>query len=274
MNAGLPGQMMLVRSALFLPASNARAVTKAQDLGCDLAILDLEDAVRDEDKAIARDAAVAALAEQWQAEIVAIRINGTASPEHAGDLRMLSGAKPALVVVPKVESAAEAEAVAAASATPLLAMIESPAGVYAAREIAAVSGVAGIIVGANDLAAELRLPPGAGRAGLMLALQSILLAVRAAGKLALDGVYNRLDDPEGFAAECSEGRLLGYDGKTLIHPSQIEPCNRLFGPSEAEIEDALALIEAASGGAERFRGRMIETMHVATARQLLARARR
>lgn len=274
MNMSVTEKLALVRSALYLPASNARAVMKAQGLACDLAILDLEDAVRDEDKASARDAAAAALNEPWQADLVAIRVNGTGSAYHDADAAMIAAAKPDLAVAPKVESGAEAAAIARKLGTPLLAMIETPAGVYAAREIAGAEGVAGIIVGTNDLAAELKLPPDVGREGMMFALQSILLAVRAAGGVALDGVYNRLDDGEGFEAQCREGRAIGFDGKTLIHPNQIEPCNRLFSPAEAEIEDALALIEAATGGAERFRGRMIEGMHVATARQLLARARR
>jgi citrate lyase subunit beta/citryl-CoA lyase len=274
MNAAVKDRLGLVRSALYLPASNARAVVKAQGLDCDLAILDLEDAVRDEDKESARGAAIATLNETWKADLRAIRVNGSNSGFHAADVEAALSAKPDLVVVPKVEAGADAARIASATNVPILAMIETPAGVYAAREIASAEGVAGIIVGTNDLAAELRLPPQAGREGMMFALQSILLAVRASGGVAFDGVYNRLDDPEGFEAQCREGRAIGFDGKTLIHPSQVEPCNRLFGPGEDEIEDALALVEAASGGAERFRGRMIEGMHVATARELLARARR
>lgn len=265
--------LALVRSALFLPASNARAVAKAQGLACDMAMLDLEDAVKPEDKDMARAAAVAALGEPWSAPVVAIRINGSGSPWHAADVAALAAARPALAVVPKVESAAEASAIAQAIGVPLLAMIETPLGVYAAREIAEAPGVAGLIAGTNDLAAELRMPPGAGRGGLSLALQSIVLAARVAGGIALDGVFNRLDDMDGLEAQCAEGRALGFDGKTLIHPNQIEPCNRLFGPDAAEIEEARALIEAATGGAERFRGRMIEAMHVEMARRQLARAR-
>jgi citrate lyase subunit beta/citryl-CoA lyase len=273
MNPVVKDQLGLVRSALYLPASNARAVTKAQGLDCDLAILDLEDSVRNEDKEIARDAALAALGESWQADFRAIRLNGTTSVFHAADIAALQSEKPDLVVLPKVEAGADASNVAAATGVLVLAMIETPRGVYAAREISSAEGVAGIIVGTNDLAFELRLPPGSDRTGLSFALQAIVLAVREAGGIILDGVYNQLDDAEGFAAECREGRALGFDGKTLIHPSQIEPCNALFSPGEAEIEDAIALIEAATGGAERFRGRMIESMHVTTARQLLARAR-
>lgn len=264
--------LAFVRSALFLPASNARAIAKAQGLDCDMAILDLEDAVKPEDKEAARSAAIAAVAQPWRAGAVAIRINGTGSAWHAADVAAIAAAAPRLVVAPKVESGAEAAALAAAVGVPLLAMIETPLGVYAAREIAQAPGVAGLIAGTNDLAAELRLPPEAGRGGLALALQSIVLAARVAGGIALDGVYNRLDDADGFAAQCTEGRALGFDGKTLIHPAQVEPCNRLFGPDEAEIEEARALIEAATGGAERFRGRMIEAMHVDMARRQLARA--
>ena len=260
----------LVRSALFLPASNARAVAKAQGLDCDMAILDLEDAVRPEDKDSARAAAIDAIGGEWKARIVAIRINGTGSAWHDADVAALRAAKPALVVVPKVERVADLPAIG----VPMLAMIETPLGVYEARAIAEAPDVVGLIAGTNDLAAELRLPPEAGRGGLTLALQSIVLAARVAGGVALDGVYNRLDDPEGLEAQCIEGRALGFDGKTLIHPNQIEPCNRGYGPGDAEIEEAQALIEAATGGAERFRGRMIEAMHVAMAERLLARARR
>lgn len=264
--------LALIRSALFLPASNGRAIAKAQGLPCDLAILDLEDAVKPEEKALARAAAVAALPDPWRAPLVAIRVNGAGTAWHEADVAALAAARPVLVVVPKVERGSEAGAVAAAIGAPVLAMIETPLGVYAAREIAETEGVAGLIAGTNDLAAELRLPPEAGRGGLALALQSIVLAARVSGGIALDGVYNRLDDAEGFAAQCGEGRALGFDGKTLIHPNQIEPCNRLFGPAPSEIEEARALIEAATGGAERFRGRMIEAMHVGAARRLLARA--
>ena len=135
-------------------------------------------------------------------------------------------------------------------------------------------GVAGLIAGTNDLAASLRLPEGADRAGLTLALQTIVLAARAAGGIALDGVWNRRDDEEGLTRQCRDGRAFGFDGKTLIHPGQIDAANRAFGPSDAQLEDARALIAAASGGAERFRGRMIEAMHVASAERLIAVADR
>ena len=254
-----------VRSALFLPASNPRAVAKARILPCDLVILDLEDAVAPEDKDAARQAAVAAMQSDWGDRVVAVRINPPGSPAGEADLAALDGVRLDLLVLPKVEGPPPA------LGRPLLAMIETPAGLYAAREIAEMADVAGLIVGANDLAAALRLPPGAGRAELALPLQMVLLAARAAGRIALDGVYNRLDDAAGFEADAAAAVQAGFDGKTLIHPAQVEPCNRLFAPSADEAEEARALVQAAGAGAIRFRGRMVEAMHVATARRLLAR---
>jgi citrate lyase subunit beta/citryl-CoA lyase len=169
-----------------------------------------------------------------------------------------------------VQCAEEGARIAAALARPVLAMIETPAGVLAAPAIAAAAGVAGLIPGTNDLAAALRLPAGGDRTGLAFSLQAIVLAARAAGIMALDGVWNRLDDPSGLEAECREGRAFGFDGKALIHPGQIAIANAVFAPDSAEIEEAQALIAASTGGAERFRGRMIEGMHVAAARRLLA----
>ena len=260
----------LVRSALFLPASNARAIEKARGLDCDLVILDLEDSVTDQDKAAAREAAVAAADNDWGGRPLAVRLNGPGA-WHDADLAALAGAKGIdLVVVPKVETPEYAEALGAHLGKPLLAMIETPTGVYAAREIAGVRSVVGLLAGSNDLAATLRLP--GGREGLTLALQSIVLAARAAGVAAFDGVFNLLDDPTGLEADCEAGRRLGFDGKSLIHPNQIDTANRIFGPSPSEIEDARALVEAATGGAERFRGRMIEAMHVDAARRALKRA--
>lgn len=259
------------RTALFLPASNPRAIAKARGLQADMVILDLEDSVRDEAKAEARAAAVAAIAEGFGPRLAAIRVNGIGSGEHGADLDAVAGSTADFVVLPKVERAIDAAAVAEACRRPLLAMIETPQGVLAAAQIAAAPGVGGLIVGTNDLAATLRLPPSSGRAAMGVALQTIVLAARAAGVWALDGVFNALDDAEGLAAECDEGRALGFDGKTLIHPNQIGIAAAAFGPSEQEIADAEALIAAATGGAERYRDRMIETMHVDQARALLAR---
>ena len=260
------------RTALFLPASNPRAIEKARGLPADLVILDLEDAVKDADKAEARIAAVAAVAEGFGHRLAAIRLNGIGSEEHLQDLAAVASSAAEFAVLPKAEGAAEVARVADVLGKPLLAMIETPLGVLAAAAIAAVPGVAGLIAGTNDLAAALRLPPSSGRAQMSVALQTIVLAARAGGVWALDGVFNRLDDAEGLAAECREGRALGFDGKSLIHPGQLAIAARAFGPSEAEIADARALVAAATGGAERYEGRMIEAMHVDQARALLERA--
>jgi len=259
------------RSLLFLPASNPRAIAKARTLTVDAVLLDLEDAVADDVKAAARKGAVAAVGEGFDGKLSAIRVNAIGHAEHAADVTAVAGSAADLIVLPKVERAEDAAAVAAASGKPLLAMIETPRGVLAAAQIAARSGVAGLIAGTNDLRASLRLPPSAPRDSLGVALQTIILAARAADGWAFDGVYNRLNDPDGFATEARAGRDLGFDGKTLIHPSQVDPCNAVFGPTPEEIEEARALIAAFTGGAERFRDRMIEGMHVDQARALLAR---
>ncbi len=259
------------RTALFLPASNPRAIGKARELDADLVILDLEDAVRAEDKGAARIAAVAAVEQGFGPRLCAIRLNAIDSGEHLADVEAVAGSVADFAVLPKAESAADAAQVAEALGKPLLAMIETPLGVFAAAEIAAVPGVSGLIAGTNDLAASLRLPPSSGRAAMAVALQTIVLAARASEVWALDGVFNRLDDPEGLAAECREGRALGFDGKSLIHPGQVAIAAEAFGPTPEEIADAQALIEAATGGAERFRGRMIETMHVDQAKALIGR---
>jgi citrate lyase subunit beta/citryl-CoA lyase len=256
---------------LFLPASNPRAIEKARGLAADMVILDLEDAVRDDAKAAARAAAVAAVAEGFGHRISVIRLNAIDSPEHAADVAAVAGSACDFAVLPKVETPEDAARVAAALGKPLLAMIETPLGVLAAAQIAAAPGVAGLIAGANDLRATLGIPAAAGREGLTLALQTIVLAARAAGGWAIDGVFNALEDAEGLAAECRHGRALGFDGKSLIHPNQIAIAAEAFGPTSQELAEAQALIDAATGGAERFRGRMIEAMHVDQARALLQR---
>ncbi|ATY31251.1 HpcH/HpaI aldolase/citrate lyase family protein [Sphingomonas psychrotolerans] len=261
------------RTALFLPASNPRAIAKARGLDADMVILDLEDAVRDDAKAEARAAAVAAVAEGFGHRLCAIRINGIESAEHAADLDAVAASVCDFVVVPKVETVADAAAIAEAVGKPLLAMIETPLGVLAAADIAAVPGVGGLVAGVNDLRATLGIPAGAGREGLILSLQTIVLAARASAVWAIDGVFNALDDAEGLGAECRYGRVLGFDGKSLIHPNQIPVAAQAFGPGEAELAEARALIAAATGGAERFGDRMIEAMHVAQARALIERHR-
>jgi citrate lyase subunit beta/citryl-CoA lyase len=259
------------RTALFLPASNPRAIAKARTLDADMVILDLEDAVRDDAKAEARAAAVEAVGEGFGERLLAIRINGIESREHQADLAAVARSACDFVVVPKVEAAEDAAAMAAATSKPLLAMIETPAGVLAATAIAAAPGVAGLIAGVNDLRANLGIPDVSGREGLGLSLQTIVLAARASGGWAIDGVFNALDDPDGLAAECRHGRALGFDGKSLIHPNQIAVAMAAFAPGERELAEARALVEAATGGAERFRDRMIEAMHVAQAQALIAR---
>jgi (3S)-malyl-CoA thioesterase len=259
------------RSALYLPASNPRAIEKARGLAAELVMLDLEDAVKPDAKGAARVAAVAAMAEGFGDRLTAIRINGPESAWHRDDVVAVRGSAALFAVLPKAETADDAAHIAAALGKPLLAMIETPRGVLNAAEIAAAPGVAGLIAGTNDLANELHIPAGSGRAGLALALQTIVLAARAGGIWALDGVFNDLANSQGLEVECREGRAMGFDGKTLIHPNQIETTNLIWSPSEIEINDARALIAAASGGAERFRDRMIETMHVEMAKRLLAR---
>jgi citrate lyase subunit beta/citryl-CoA lyase len=147
-------------------------------------------------------------------------------------------------------------------------MIETPRGVRQSWEVA--EGAAALIAGTNDLAATLRLPTGVGRAPLRTALQTVVLAARAAGVPCFDGVFNRLEDLDGFAAEAAEGRAFGFDGKTLIHPDQIAPCKAAWAPTAQEIARAERLVAAASGGAQRFEGEMIERMHVEAAERLLA----
>jgi (3S)-malyl-CoA thioesterase len=257
------------RSLLFLPASNPRAIAKARGLGADMVVLDLEDAVKPDDKAAARAAAIEAAAAGFPG-LCAIRINSR-DPWHGPDLEAAAASRADYLIVPMTPGPEPVREAAAASGKPVLAMIETARGVLAAAAIAPET--AGLIVGTNDLAADLGLRPGGDRAPLATALQTVLLAARAAGVAAFDGVYNRLDDPDGFAEQCAEGRAFGFDGKSLIHPSQVEIANRLFGPSGEEVEAAKRLLAAATGGAERFEGEMIERMHVEQARRLLAKAR-
>jgi citrate lyase subunit beta/citryl-CoA lyase len=203
---------------------------------------------------------------------VAIRVNSSHTEWHGPDVVAVMHNKPDAVVVPRVETKDELGFVRNQTGLPVLAMIETAKGVLAAETIA--HEAAGLIAGTNDLAASLRLPRGAGRAPLQMALQSIVLAARAHGIAVFDGVYNRLDDAEGFAAEAADSRRLGFDGKSLIHPNQIAACHAAFAPTEDEIARAERLIEAATGGAERFEGEMVEHMHVEAAERLLARVRR
>lgn len=262
--------LFAVRSLLFLPASNPRAIARARESGADLVVLDLEDAVRPEDKTSARAAAVEALLEPWPVP-VALRVNGVGTKWHSLDLDAAARSRAQLIVVPRASSAHLVHDVAETVGKPVLAMIETAAGVLAASKIA--SETAGLIAGTNDLRADLRLPPRATREPISAALQLIVLAARAAGISVFDGVYNNLDDIGGFETEAREGRELGFDGKSLIHPKQVVPCHRAFAPTSEEIDRARALVDAFTGGAERFGSEMIERMHVAAAERLLARAK-
>ena len=262
--------LFAVRSVLFLAASNPRAIAKARQAGADLVVLDLEDAVKPADKRSARSAALDAVASNWPVP-VAIRINGIGSEWHSLDLDAVARSKADFVVIPRAISAHLVHGVAEAAGKPALAMIETAAGVLAAAQIADVT--AGLIAGTNDLRSDLRLPLDATREPISASLQMIVLAARAAGVAVFDGVFNGLDDPDGFLVEAKEGRRLGFDGKSLIHPNQIGPCHRAFAPSASEPERAKALVEAFHGGAERFGDEMIERMHVEAARRTLERAR-
>jgi citrate lyase subunit beta/citryl-CoA lyase len=261
--------LFAVRSVLFLPASNPRAIAKAREAGADLVVLDLEDAVKREDKKDARKAAVDAVASGWPMP-VAIRVNGVGTEWHSLDLDAVARSRADLVVVPRAISAHLVHGVAEAVSKPALAMIETAVGVLAAPQIADVA--AGLIAGTNDLRSDLRLPLDATREPISAALQMIVLAARAAGVAVFDGVFNQLDDLDGFLAEARDGRRLGFDGKSLIHPNQIEPCHGAFAPSEGELERARKLVEAFHGGAERFENEMIERMHVEAAQRVLERA--
>ena len=262
--------LFAVRSVLFLPASNSRAIAKARGAGADLVVLDLEDAVKPAAKRAARDAAVDAVVEAWSMP-VAIRVNGVGTEWHSLDLDAVARSKADLAVVPRASSAHLIRDIAGTVGRPVLAMIETAAGVLAAAEIAPET--AGLIAGTNDLRADLRLPLDATREPISASLQLIVLAARAAGVAVFDGVFNNLEDHAGFLREAGEGRRLGFDGKSLIHPNQIAPCHEAFAPDEAELERARALIDAFQGGAERFGNEMIERMHVEAAQRVLERAK-
>lgn len=260
------------RSLLFLPASNPRAIEKARELPADLIILDLEDSVREEEKTAARGLAIEATKQGFGGgRPVAIRVNPGGSRHFGEDVTAVRQAVVDHVVLAKAESGKDVHDAGWLMAKPVLAMIETPRAVIDAAAIAL--SAAGLIAGTNDLAAALALPRQNEREGLVYALQRVVLAARAAGIPAFDGVYNGLEADEGLEAECRQGRAWGFDGKSVIHPSQIGTANRLFGPTEEELEEARRLVAAATGGAERHEGKMIEAMHVETARRLIAKAR-
>lgn len=241
---------------------------KARDLPCDVVVLDLEDSVVPEAKNAARDAVCAALKNYGAREVV-VRINAIGTPWHQADLKAVHGAKPDAILLPKVEKAADIEAGPLA----VWAMIETPLGVLNVADIAA-SGVACLALGGNDLLKAMRAQPLPDRRNLWPALSATVLAARAHGASVIDGTYNDIADDAGFAESCAQGRAFGFDGKTLIHPNQIEICNRIFAPSPEEIAQARRIIEAfeknPGKGALALDGRMIERLHAEEAERILA----
>jgi (3S)-malyl-CoA thioesterase len=266
-----PIDLRTCRSLLFLPANNARAIEKARELPADLIILDLEDAVREAEKGEGRRLAIEATQAGFGGRPVAIRVNPTGTRHFGEDVTAVRQAKIDYLVLAKAESGKDVHDAGWLMSKPVLAMIETPRAVIDAAGIAPSS--AGLIAGTNDLSAALGLPEQKAREGLVYALQRVVLAARAAGVPAFDGVYNRLEADAGLEAECRQGRAWGFDGKSVIHPSQIETANRLFGPTAEELDAARKLVAAATGGAERHEGKMVEAMHVETARRLIAKAR-
>lgn len=279
------------RSVLYVPAANAKAMAKAGQLPCDAIIFDLEDAVAPEEKAAARTALATCFGDgATSGQERVIRINVPSSEWGDDDLAAAARIRPDAVLIPKVEAASvvadarrrlDAEG---AVATRLWAMIETPLAIVNIREIAGLGADAAIgldclVVGTNDIAKETGLPLPGGRRTIEHWLAQIVIHARAFGLDVLDGVYNDFRDGDGFAAECSEGVLLGFHGKTLIHPSQIEPANSAFSPSEAALAEARAIIavfeepQNAGKGVVSMSGKMVERLHVEMARKLLAKAR-
>jgi citrate lyase subunit beta/citryl-CoA lyase len=275
------------RSVLYMPGSNARALEKARSLPADALILDLEDAVAPDAKERAREQVCRALGEGgYGHREIALRINGLDTPWGEKDLDAACAARPDAILVPKVESAAQLaeverrmQAAGAPATTALWSMLETPRGVLAAAEIARATPRQAVwVMGTNDLAKDLHCLHTSERLPLLVSLSLCLLAARASGLAVLDGVYNDLDDAEGFRRACRQGVELGFDGKTLIHPGQIEPCNAAFSPDPEELARSRRIIEAfeaarAEGkGVVVVDGRMVENLHVENARRLVALA--
>ncbi|MEP7738374.1 CoA ester lyase [Nocardioides sp. 31GB23] len=272
-----------LRSVLYMPGSNERALEKARSIACDGLILDLEDSVAPDAKTAARDqVAAAASSGAYGRRTVAIRVNSIGTEWHDDDIVAAAQAGPDGVVVPKVNSADEVRALVASlekagapDRTRLWAMVETPEAIFNVREIAAASDrLAVLVMGTNDLVKELYAEHVPGRAPLLTSLSLSLLAARAAGVQILDGVYNDVKDAEGFLAECAQGRQMGFDGKTLIHPGQVAPANEQFAPSAEAVEDARGLIQAwedgQGTGVVTYKNKMVENLHVESARRTLA----
>ena len=274
------------RSVLYIPGSKERALEKATGLAADAIIFDLEDAVALDEKARARRLLAETLqSHDYGTRAKLVRINALSSEWGADDLDVIAQAKPEAILLPKVDTAAHIEELARrldaspqTADTRIWAMMESPLGVLNAHAIACAPRMAGFIMGTNDLAKDMGCRYRADRLPLMMSLQLPLLAAKAAGILAIDGVYNAFKDEGGLRAECEQGRDMGFDGKTLIHPAQLAIANEVFAPSEAEIDLAqrqIAAFDAATTRGEGVAvvdGKIVENLHIVTAQQILAKA--
>jgi citrate lyase subunit beta/citryl-CoA lyase len=272
---------------LYVPGANARALDKAKSLPADALILDLEDAVAPEAKADAREAILNAVGGRaYGAREVVIRANGLETEWGRDDLEMAASAGVDGVLVPKVRSGDDVRAAdqflsdaGASSDLALWAMIETPLAILNIHEIAAASAdtrLAGLVMGTNDLAREYDAVPTPDRHAFMYSLSAALVAARAYRLAAIDGVYNDINNDTGLSAECEQGRVLGFDGKTLIHPAQVETANRVFSPSDTELSQAKMVIEAFALPANRdkgvisLNGQMVERLHLEQAERLVA----
>lgn len=265
-----------------MPAANGRAIEKARSLPCDVVILDLEDAVAPDAKDLARgQAAAAVMAGGFGRRELVVRVNGLDTPWGAADLKAAAAAAPDAVLVPKVSSPQDVQAYRAAvgEAIPLWIMVETCPAILrldAIAEACAAHGVSAWVIGSNDLAKEMRCRLDAERAALAPALLLAVIGARSRGLAILDGVYNELEDDAGLERQCAQGAAWGFDGKTLIHPRQVEITNRAFSPSEAELEWSRAVVAAFAAeenvakGAIRLEGRMVERLHLEHARRALA----
>ena len=268
------------RSVLYIPAANARAMEKAQTLPADAIIFDLEDAVAPGEKTAARDSLAAALAHDYGGRVRIVRINALSTEWGADDARFcatLTGAD--AVLIPKVDHPRDLDAVAAITPDlPLWAMMETPLAMLNAADIAAHPRLQGMVMGTNDLAKELNSRFRADRLPMQAGLGLCLLAAKAHSKVIVDGVFNAFKDDDGLRAECEQGRDMGFDGKTLIHPAQLAVANACFAPTDAEIDLARRQIQAfdeavAEGkGVAVVDGKIVENLHVETARNTLDRA--
>ncbi|EEW24487.1 HpcH/HpaI aldolase/citrate lyase family protein [Rhodobacter ferrooxidans] len=268
------------RSVLYIPGSKARALEKAQTLPTDAIIFDLEDAVTPEEKPAARALLAQTLSEaDYGARARIVRINGFDTPWGRDDAAAFVGAKVDAILIPKVSTAADLQAVAdVIPGLPLWAMLETALGMLNAAEIAAHPRLQGMVMGTNDLAKELGSRFRPDRLALQAGLGLCLLAARAHSRIIIDGVYNAFKDAEGLRVECDQGRDMGFDGKTLIHPDQLAVANAAFAPSEAEVDLARRQIaafdeaQAAGLGVAVVDGKIVENLHIVTARQTLAKA--